>query len=125
MLISLTGFMCSGKSRVGRALAHRLHVPFHDLDRLIEERIGGPITPFFLREGEAAFRAVETEVLLHTVAHAEGGLGHRRWNTCRSHALMAHAQAVGPVVLLNVPYEVLVQRIRKGGSGPAAVLRCG
>lgn len=114
MLISLTGYMCSGKSRVGRALAQRLEVPFHDLDRLLEERIGGPITPFFLREGEAAFRALEAEVLLRTVAHAKGILA-TGGGTLVDPILMSRARVAGPVVLLEVPFEVLVQRILKAG----------
>ena len=114
MLISLTGYMCSGKSRVGRALAKRLEVPFHDLDRLLEDGIGGPITPFFLREGEAAFRALEAKMLLHTVAHAEGVLA-TGGGTLVDPALMARARAAGPVVLLDVSHEVLVQRILRAG----------
>lgn len=114
MLISLTGYMCSGKSRVGRALSQRSSLPFHDLDRLVEQAIGGPITPFFLREGEAAFRAVEADVLLHTLKHARGVLA-TGGGSLLDPEMMAHAQRVGTVVYLDVPYEVLVQRILRAG----------
>ena len=62
MHIHLIGSMCAGKSRVGRELALLLQLPFLDLDRVIEQRVGA-IKPFFEREGEEAFRAIEAVVL--------------------------------------------------------------
>ncbi|HET8650259.1 MAG TPA: shikimate kinase, partial [Gemmatimonadales bacterium] len=41
VLIGLPG---AGKTVVGRRLAERLDVPFHDLDELIEQRSGRTIT---------------------------------------------------------------------------------
>lgn len=52
-----------GKSTVGRQLGRQLGIPFVDSDAAIEERIGMPIRNFFEREGEAAFRVIEAEVL--------------------------------------------------------------
>lgn len=61
--IYLTGFMGSGKSRVGRELAAALRRPHLDTDQLLAEKYG--ITPGdFIRErGEAAFRVAEQAVL--------------------------------------------------------------
>ncbi len=53
----------SGKSTVGRQLGRRLGLPFFDSDHLIEQRIGCTIREFFAREGEAAFRDVEEQVI--------------------------------------------------------------
>lgn len=53
----------SGKSTVGRQLSRRLQLPFFDSDHLIEERLGCTIKDFFAREGEAAFRDVEQQVI--------------------------------------------------------------
>ncbi len=61
--ISLIGMPGGGKSTVGRHLARMLDVPIVDTDACIEERIGEPIRTFFEREGEAAFRDLESEVL--------------------------------------------------------------
>ena len=55
----LVGFMCAGKSSVGRVLARRLGWAFVDLDRLVEEREGRTVAEIFAREGEAAFRRAE------------------------------------------------------------------
>jgi shikimate kinase len=52
-----------GKSSVGRQLARALGLRFVDADAAVEQQIGGPIRPFFEREGEAAFRDVEQQVL--------------------------------------------------------------
>ena len=63
MIICLTGFMGCGKSSVGRRLSELLCCPFMDLDQVIEERTGRTIPEIFATDGEAAFRAMETETL--------------------------------------------------------------
>jgi shikimate kinase len=67
----LVGLPGSGKSTVGRSLARRLAVPFHDSDHRLEQRLGCSIREFFEREGEARFRDLEHEVLAELVAAAE------------------------------------------------------
>ncbi|QDI91709.1 shikimate kinase [Salicibibacter halophilus] len=57
--ILLTGFMGSGKTMIGEALAKKLNKPFADIDKIIEEKEGMPIKDIFKKEGEAAFRAKE------------------------------------------------------------------
>lgn len=61
--ILLTGMPACGKSTVGRLLADKLSRPFFDADAEIVRRLGCDIPTFFAREGEAAFRRVEAEVL--------------------------------------------------------------
>ena len=61
--VFLVGLPGSGKSTVGRQLARRLGLPFVDSDQVIEQRIGSSIRAFFDREGEAAFRDLESEVI--------------------------------------------------------------
>lgn len=62
-LLCLTGFMGSGKTTVGRVLAHRLGWHFVDLDDQIEARAGMQIADIFQASGEPAFRALEHAVL--------------------------------------------------------------
>ena len=62
MIITLTGFMGSGKSRVGRELAKSLGWEFIDLDRYIEHKTGLSIAEIF-KEGELKFRAIEAEAV--------------------------------------------------------------
>lgn len=69
--IALVGLPGGGKSTVGRQLAKRLRRPFVDSDHVIEHRIGCSIRAFFEREGEAAFRDIESQVIAE--CSAEGG----------------------------------------------------
>ncbi|MDX9751851.1 MAG: shikimate kinase, partial [Flavobacteriales bacterium] len=62
MRVFLIGFMCSGKSTVGRHLAPLLGLPFIDLDRVVEARVG-PLLPYIVAHGEEAFRRHEAAVL--------------------------------------------------------------
>jgi shikimate kinase len=57
----LTGFMGTGKTSVGRALADKLDMEFVDTDELIESR-HGPIEQIFTERGEDAFRQIESQV---------------------------------------------------------------
>jgi len=61
--VLLCGLMGSGKSRVGRALASRLGWDFVDTDERVEKAAGMKISEIFAREGEAAFRRLESEAL--------------------------------------------------------------
>lgn len=66
--IFLIGYMCSGKTTLGRALACRLGVEFVDLDEEIERRYGRSISRIFAEDGEAAFRQLESETLDDVIA---------------------------------------------------------
>ena len=61
--VVLTGFMGSGKTTVGRALAERLGWQFLDLDAEIERRDGRSVPQVFAESGEAHFRHLETAAL--------------------------------------------------------------
>ena len=60
--ISLTGFMGSGKSTIGKILAKKLRFTFIDLDRVIELAEGKEIKDIFKFKGERYFRDLETKV---------------------------------------------------------------
>jgi thiamine-phosphate pyrophosphorylase len=66
--IYVVGFMAAGKTTIGRRVAERLALPFVDLDEEIERRSGKTIRALFETSGEAAFRALETELLGATAA---------------------------------------------------------
>ncbi len=89
--IVLIGMPGCGKSAVGRALARRLGKEFLDLDQLIAERAGKPIPEIFAREGEEAFRALESEIVREAgartgcVLSTGGGVVTRRENYAPLH----------------------------------------
>lgn len=68
----LTGFMGSGKSTVGRALAAALDVDYLDTDAEIERRAGRTIAEIFAADGEPAFRDLERATVLDLLATADG-----------------------------------------------------
>jgi shikimate kinase len=61
--------MGAGKSAVGRELAAALGIPFVDTDDLIVAQ-AGPIDGLFSARGEAAFRALEAEIVVAASAEA-------------------------------------------------------
>ena len=60
--IALIGFMGTGKTVVGKALAERLGKGFIELDALIERKTGKTIPEIFQQDGEIGFRELEIEV---------------------------------------------------------------
>jgi len=60
--IALIGFMGTGKTAVGQALAEKLDKKFIELDPLIELKAGKTIPEIFSQDGEIAFRELEIEV---------------------------------------------------------------
>ena len=60
--VALIGFMGTGKTAVGRALAKELGKRFIELDPLIEQKAGKSIPEIFQEDGEIAFRELEIAV---------------------------------------------------------------
>ena len=107
----------SGKSTVGRQLSRRLQLPFFDSDHLIEQRLGCSIREYFAREGEAAFRDLEEQVLAElaqgrdAVVATGGGAVLREANR---NAL----RAGGKVIYLRSSPEELYRRLRHDTQRP-------
>ena len=56
----LIGFMGAGKTTIAKELDSN----YVDMDAVISDRIGMSIADFFAKEGEPAFRQIETDVLV-------------------------------------------------------------
>ena len=67
----LTGFMGSGKSSVGKVVAQLLGRRFIDLDAEIIARAGYSINDIFARDGEEAFREMESAKLEQILSAGE------------------------------------------------------
>src|SRR5271170_2745699 len=66
--IVLVGLMGAGKTKIGRRLAARLHLPFSDSDSEIEAAAGETIEEIFRHRGEAVFRDGERRVIARLLA---------------------------------------------------------
>jgi shikimate kinase len=115
-VIVLVGFMGAGKTTVGRLLAAKLGVPFTDSDHVIEDRAGKPIRQIFADDGEAAFRALEHQVIADLlggpdIVLAVGG-------GAVEHALTRKLLAEVPVAFLRVGYTEAHRRVGGDGGRP-------
>jgi shikimate kinase / 3-dehydroquinate synthase len=110
--IYFTGFMASGKSRIGSLTAASLGWKFFDIDKLIEEKTGLTIPQIFAAEGEAAFRRMEVETLREIsgqgpmVASLGGG-------TLLNPEAIGIIRAQGVLVGLSAAPEVILERVNR------------
>ena len=61
--ISLIGFMGTGKSTLGKALAYKMKYKFIDVDLLIGKKEGKKISDIFNNNGEEYFRNIESQTI--------------------------------------------------------------
>jgi shikimate kinase len=110
--VVITGFMGCGKTEVARTLARRFALTLVDLDQRIAEQHGRTAAQLIVEEGEAAFRAIETQTLrelLHENAAGVIALGGGAWITVANRDLVEQHQGV--TVWLDTPFELCWQRI--------------
>ena len=112
----LVGMMGSGKTTIGKHLAHTLNYRFIDTDDVIVQATGQSINQIFAEQGEAAFRDIETQVLgqvapyTRTVIATGGGMviKQKNWGYLQS----------GLVVWINVSIDELMLRLSRDKSRP-------
>ena len=114
--IYLIGFMGCGKSTVSRALAARLGWERLEMDDILSERAGKPITKIFEEDGEEAFRRMESDLLRETggravVVSCGGGVVLRPEN-------VRTMRANGSVVLLSALPETIYRRVKGHTNRP-------
>lgn len=115
--IVLIGFMGTGKSAVGKVLAHDLGREFVDLDQAAEERIGMSISGFFKIQGESAFRALEQE-LVREFAVYEGMVIACGGGVVLEPSNVKRLRQTGRLVLLEAEPETIYERLKNDTSRP-------
>ncbi|MET3574778.1 shikimate kinase [Bhargavaea ullalensis] len=114
--VYLIGYMGSGKSAIGRRLSYALKMPYYDMDREIERKLGMKIPEIFETFGEEHFRALETEFLKEfrdewCIISTGGGTPIRPENR----EIM---RKTGLVLFLNAPFHEIWRRIRTDRNRP-------
>ena len=109
--------MGAGKSTLGRQIARRLHVAFHDADIELEQRLGVSIATMFEIEGERAFRDREEALIaelteLTNIVLATGGGAVTRESSRRC------LKERGTVLYLHASPETLWTRVRNSRNRP-------
>ncbi len=117
MDVVLVGLPGSGKTAIGRRLAHRHGAEFVDLDERIEGAAGRRIPEIFAEDGEAAFRRLERDAVA-ALGPADAEPGIRRVIAPGGGAVVdprnRWALYRGRVpIWLDVRPEVLAQRLRR------------
>jgi shikimate kinase len=115
--VFLVGPMGSGKSAVGRQLARRLGLEFHDADEAIVERTGVDISYIFEREGEAGFRQREAEVI-DELTQRDGVLIATGGGAVLDPTSRARLRSRGRVVYLRTSVNQQLLRTRRGTGRP-------
>ncbi len=115
--VFLCGLPGAGKSSVGPRLAEKLGLPFTDLDEVLVREAGRSVAEIFAQQGEAAFRARETEALRKLVAGGRrvialggGTLGARAARLC--------VRRSGHLLWLAASSELCLSRIPDASSRP-------
>lgn len=118
MNVVLIGFMGCGKTTIGIKLSYFLKQALIDTDKLIERRAGCTIKEIFAKDGEDAFRQMETECLRglcnekgNFILSTGGGLPLREEN-----AKLLHE--IGKVVLLRVSADTVYERLKNDTTRP-------
>jgi len=113
--VVLTGFMGTGKTKVGERLAARLRRPFVDTDALVEREEGCSIESLFAGKGEPYFRAAERRAIESAVAVA-GAVIATGGGAIVAEENFTRLRASAPVVCLTARTDVIVERTRSAGS---------
>jgi shikimate kinase len=113
----LVGFMGTGKTTVGRAVAHRLRFLAFDSDHEIERQQGKTIPEIFAQDGEPAFRALEREFIerghpdRRTLVACGGGL-------VIQPGMLALLQSRGLVICLHASLATILARTSRHRNRP-------
>lgn len=115
--IVLTGFMGTGKTFTGRALAKRLGTKFIDTDTLIEKEAGISISEIFEKFGEPHFRGLEREIVKR-VSEEDGAVIAVGGGAIANQDNLADLKKRGIVICLTASPEVILSRIKKNSDRP-------
>jgi shikimate kinase len=109
--IILFGFMGTGKTSVGKALAKKLRMEFVDMDDLIEAREKTTISTIFEKKGEQYFRRIESDVV-KDIAKGAGFIVATGGGVVLNHENVKTLEATGIGICLNASPETIHARVK-------------
>jgi shikimate kinase len=121
--IYIVGFMASGKSTIGRILAHHLGWSFFDSDDEIEAAENITIAEIFEARGEAEFRRIEADIIRQHVRWIERGrpavlaLGGGAFAEPVNRELLL---GNGVAIWLDCPFDIVRRRVAQTSHRPLA-----
>ena len=115
--VALVGMMGAGKTSLGRRLAARLEVPFHDADHEIETAAGLTVSEIFAKFGEPYFRDGERRVIARLLGEAPHILA-SGGGAFMDPATRAAMKENALTVWLKAPAGVLLSRVKKRDTRP-------
>lgn len=110
--IVLLGYMGCGKSTIANRLSKTVHIPFVDLDKIIEERTNLSINQIFEQHGEIYFRKLEHETFVDLLNSPENliiGLGGGTPCYANNHELLKGDNVLS--IYLKASIETLFDRL--------------
>ncbi|MCK9182338.1 MAG: 3-dehydroquinate synthase [Fibrobacteraceae bacterium] len=116
--IYFTGFMASGKSRIGRAVSERLNRTFVDTDSVIVERAHKSISDIFASEGESAFRKMELDLIREISEDPSPKVVALGGGTLTQSQIVSLIRKTGIIIRLWAVPEVLNERIGRKNTRP-------
>ncbi|MDP2990578.1 MAG: shikimate kinase, partial [Kiritimatiellota bacterium] len=113
----MVGFMGTGKTTIGRALADQLQRDFVDMDIELEARAGKPIPRIFAEDGEPVFRRMERDLVIelsrqsNLVIAAGGGIVLNPDN-------IRDFSATGQIICLKATPDEIIRRVSGSNHRP-------
>lgn len=115
--IYFTGFMASGKTRIGRLLAKHLKLSYVDSDALIVQWAGKSIAEIFEQEGEAKFRELEKEIIKE-ISQKKGLVVSLGGGAITKSENVQVVKNTGILICMRAEPEVLCERIGRNDNRP-------
>ena len=117
--ITLIGMAGAGKTTLGRLVARSLGWAFADSDHIIEAAFGAPLQAVTDSMTKEAFIDMEADIVCdlrftRTVISTGGSVIYRQ-------RTMEHLASLGPVVYLDVPLNIILERIARNPDRGLAI----
>ena len=115
MTLFIIGYMASGKTTFGRALARQAKLQHIDLDFYIEQRFHSTVRDIFAQKGEAEFRRIESAMLREVGEMSDVVISCGGGTPC-SGDNMDYMNSRGLTVCLQASDDVIAERILQAGN---------